>query len=126
MLNSEIEFKENGEFIEMWWEQDAPPFDDRLMGCIRKGDDGYRFHPARKAVLTVKHLRFLIKKCSGLNYKEFITDSRADFEKFWRAEMNIKAMPLTRKRFPMTAYCDQPYCCQETDRSWISWQASRK
>lgn len=68
MLNSEIEFKGNKDFIEMWWEQDLPPFNDKLIGCLRKGDDGYyRFHPARKTVMTCKHLRVLAKKVSELN-----------------------------------------------------------
>jgi hypothetical protein len=68
MLKSEIEFKDNGEFVSMWWESDSPPFDDRLMGCLRRDKDGfYRFHPARKVVLTCKHLRTLAKKCSDLN-----------------------------------------------------------
>ncbi|MFT6988175.1 MAG: hypothetical protein ACJASL_000135 [Paraglaciecola sp.] len=68
MLNAEIEFKVNTDFIEMWWESDTGPFEDKLMGCLRKGEDGYyRFHTARKAILTCKHLRVLAKKCSDLN-----------------------------------------------------------
>lgn len=68
MLNSEIEFKDNSDFIEVWWECDQAPFDDKLIGYIRKGGDGfYRFHPARKAIMTCKHLRVLAKKISDLN-----------------------------------------------------------
>jgi hypothetical protein len=71
MLNAEIEFKDNTDFIEMWWESDSAPFEDKLMGCLRKGEDGhYRFHPARKVILTCKHLRVLAQKCSDLNCNE--------------------------------------------------------
>jgi len=52
--------------------------------------------------------------------------SRAEFEEFWRKEMNIKDMPLCRTNFPMTEYFEQAYICHETNRSWISWQASRR
>ena len=68
MLKSEIEFKDNKDFVEMWWEQDTPPFNDKLIGCLRKSDDNYyRFHPARKVVMTCKHLRVLAEKISKLN-----------------------------------------------------------
>lgn len=68
MLNTEIEFKENGNSIAVWWEQDTPPFKDKLIGAVRKGDDGYyRFHPARDAVMHCKILRVLAEKVSNLN-----------------------------------------------------------
>jgi hypothetical protein len=67
----DIEFKFNGDFVEMWWEDDMPPFDGKLMGCIRRGDDNYyRFHPARKTVMNCKCLRVLAKKVSDLNMSE--------------------------------------------------------
>ena len=68
MLKSEIDFKSSGDLVEIWWESDRPPFDDVLMGCLRKDDDGYyRFYPASKSALTSKHLRILAAKCSELN-----------------------------------------------------------
>ena len=68
MLKSGIEFKDNKDFIEVWWEQDTSPFNDKLIGCLHKGEDGYyRFHPARKSVMTCKHLRVLSEKVSELN-----------------------------------------------------------
>jgi hypothetical protein len=36
MLSKEIEFKDNGEFVEMWFENDTPPFDDVLAGAFRR------------------------------------------------------------------------------------------
>ena len=68
MLQSEIEFKDNGEFVEMWFEDDRPPFKDVLAGAFRKDEEGYfRFHPARKVVMTCKHLRIAAQKASELN-----------------------------------------------------------
>ncbi len=68
MLKSEIEFKQEDAFISVWYENDRPPFDDRLMGALRKDDDGYyRFHPARKVVMTCKHFRIVGNKISELN-----------------------------------------------------------
>ena len=55
-----------------------------------------------------------------------MSDTRAEFEKFWRKEMNTKDMPLYRTEFPMTEYSDQAYSFHETNRSWLSWQASRQ
>jgi len=55
-----------------------------------------------------------------------MNESRKGFEDFWRKEMNSKVMPLWRTNFPMTDYCDQAYECHETNRSWITWQASRQ
>ena len=70
MPKSEIEFKNNGDFVEMWWQEDKDPFDDVLVGCLRRDDDGYyRFQPASKSVLTCEHLRVLAAKCSQLNVR---------------------------------------------------------
>ena len=67
MLKREIEFKNNGEFIEMWFEDDRAPFKDVFAGTFRKDDEGYyRFHP-RKVVMTCKHLRMAAKKAGELN-----------------------------------------------------------
>ena len=68
MMDREIEFKDNGDFVEMWWEDDRPPFNDKILGCIRKGEDGFfRFHPARKVVMNCRCLRELAAKVSQLN-----------------------------------------------------------
>ena len=71
MLKSEVEFKLDGDFYSVWYENDKPPFDDVLMGALRKDSDGYfRFHPARKALMTCKHLRVLAAKVSELNLSD--------------------------------------------------------
>lgn len=68
MLKSEVEFKQEDCFVSVWYENDRPPFDDVLMGALRKDDEGYyRFHPSRKAVMTCKHLRLVASKASELN-----------------------------------------------------------
>ena len=68
MLKSEIEFRNEGGFISVWYEDDKPPFKARLMGALRKDEDYfYRFHPARKAVMTCKHFRVVGEKISELN-----------------------------------------------------------
>lgn len=68
MLEAEIEFKEEDGVLSVWYEDDRAPFTDRLMGALRKDDEGYyRFHPARKAVMTCKHFRIVGKKISELN-----------------------------------------------------------
>lgn len=51
--------------------------------------------------------------------------SRADFEAFWRKEMNVQAMDLARTNYPMTPPEKQQYLCHETNRAWITWQAAR-
>lgn len=51
--------------------------------------------------------------------------SRAEFETFWRKEMNVEAMDLARTNYPMTPPEKQQYLCHETNRSWITWQAAR-
>ena len=67
-LSSEIEFKQEDDFVSVWYEDDKPPFRDMLMGALRKDNDGYyRFHPARKAIMTCKHFRIVGQKISELN-----------------------------------------------------------
>lgn len=51
-------------------------------------------------------------------------DERAAFEAWWTQEMNLKEMDLHRCQFPMTPDHKQPYACPETQRSWLTWQAS--
>ena len=51
--------------------------------------------------------------------------SRAEFEAFWRKEMNVEAMDLARTNYPMTPPEKQQYLCHETNRAWITWQAAR-
>jgi hypothetical protein len=68
MLKSEVEFRNEDCFISVWYEDDRPPFKDMIMGAIRKDNEGYyRFHPARKAVMTCKHLRVVMYKIAELN-----------------------------------------------------------
>ena len=68
MLSTEIEFKDNKEFIEVWYEDDRPPFRDVLMGALRKDGEGYyRFHAGRNVVMTCKHFRVVGKKIGDLN-----------------------------------------------------------
>ena len=68
MLKSEVEIKDEDGFMSVWYEDDKPPFDDKIMGALRKDDDGYyRFHPARKAVMTCKHFRVVSAKIAELN-----------------------------------------------------------
>ena len=51
--------------------------------------------------------------------------SREEFEKFWRAEMNVEVMDLARTNYPMTDDDKQQYKCHETNRAWITWQSAR-
>lgn len=51
---------------------------------------------------------------------------REKFEAFWRSTMNVQDMDLHRCEFPMTAYDDQPYACQETERGRMTWMARAK
>jgi hypothetical protein len=68
MLKSEVEFRNEDGFISVWYEDDRPPFKDMIMGALRKDDEGYyRFHSARKAVMTCKHLRVVMYKIAELN-----------------------------------------------------------
>ena len=61
-MKDSIEFKDECGFMSVWYEN------DRLMGSLRKDDDGfYRFHPNRGAVMIQKHLRVVGDKMSGLN-----------------------------------------------------------
>ena len=68
MLHSEITFTKEEDLIAVWYEEDKPPFEDKLMGSLRKDEDGYyRFHPARKVIMTCKHFRVVGEKISSLN-----------------------------------------------------------
>lgn len=68
MLKSYVEFKDEGGFMSVWSEDDKPPFKDLLIGSLRKDDEHYyRFHPARKVVMTCKHLRVVMYKIAELN-----------------------------------------------------------
>jgi len=70
-MSDMIEFKDNGEFIEVYSESDKPPFNDILLGAIRKNEDGYYvFHVARKVILYVCHLRRLAAHISELNINQ--------------------------------------------------------
>lgn len=48
-------------------------------------------------------------------------DERKEFEKWWRANMNIEVMDLHRNIYPMNS--GWSYACHETNRSWMTWQA---
>ena len=62
-----MEFKNNGEFIEVY-DYCYYKGDDILFGSIRKGEDNHSvFHPARKVILTFKHLKLIAKEISRLN-----------------------------------------------------------
>jgi hypothetical protein len=69
MMESEICFvKQDNGNVEIWYENDQPPFDDKLMGVLREDTEGYyRFHPARVVVMTCKHFRVVGKYLSELN-----------------------------------------------------------
>jgi hypothetical protein len=68
VLKSQIEFKQEDGFFSVWQENDKPPFDDMLMGALRKDCDGYyEFHPARKIIMTCKLCRTIAAKLSELN-----------------------------------------------------------
>lgn len=68
MLKASVEFRDGKECISVFYENDEPPFDDRLMGVLRKDNEGfYRFHPARKAIMTVRHFRIVMSKMAELN-----------------------------------------------------------
>jgi hypothetical protein len=63
-----MEFKDKGEFIEVWGWDAFRGNDDCLFGAIRKGEDGYHwFHPARRAVMSFRMMRDIAKKLSELN-----------------------------------------------------------
>jgi hypothetical protein len=67
VLDSEVEFKEEDGFISVWYEDDRAPFEDKIMGTLRKDDEGfYRFHPG-KVVMTCKHCRMVMYQLSVLN-----------------------------------------------------------
>ena len=69
-MEAEIEFNQDEGFITVWYENDGTPFDVKIMGIIRKGDDGYyRFHTSGNTVMTCKHLRLVFSKLSKLNSK---------------------------------------------------------
>lgn len=48
-------------------------------------------------------------------------NERKEFEKWWRANMNIEVMDLHRNIYPMNS--GWSYACHETNRSWMTWQA---
>ena len=48
-------------------------------------------------------------------------DERKEFEKWWRANMNVQEMDLHRNIYPMNS--GWSYACHETNRSWMTWQA---
>lgn len=51
---------------------------------------------------------------------------REAFETWWRSEMNLAEMDLDRRAYPMQKPdFEQPYSSLETERAWLSWQASR-
>lgn len=51
---------------------------------------------------------------------------RAEFEAWWREEMNVEVMDLARTAYPMTPPEKQMYKCHETERAWLTWQAARR
>lgn len=65
-----MEFKDNGEFIEVWGLDAFWGDDDCLFGAIRKYSDGnYWFHPARRLTMSATIMREISKKLSELNSK---------------------------------------------------------
>lgn len=62
-----IEYKDEGDFISCW-SYDYEKSDDRIIGGIRKDDNGYWvFHPARKVTLCCGQLKRLFVKISEMN-----------------------------------------------------------
>lgn len=63
-----IEFKGNGEIIEMWVQREDAPYDEYIIAIIKKGDDGYsRFYPKDGVVMIQKYLREAADEISKLN-----------------------------------------------------------
>ena len=50
-----------------------------------------------------------------------VINERKAFERWWRANMNIKEMALHRNVYPM--HSGWSYACHETNRSWKAWGA---
>ena len=53
-------------------------------------------------------------------------DIRKEFEEFWKKNMSVDVMPLHKTAYPFMLDEKQQYLCHETNRSWITWQASRE
>ena len=67
-MEREIEFKDLSGRIIMQVERDSAPFDEYILGVIKKDDLGYyRFAPNPGVIMTCKHLRVAAKKVSELN-----------------------------------------------------------
>lgn len=65
-----MEFKDNGEFIEVRGLDAFIGDDDCLFGAIRKNSGGYHwFHPARRVMMNYRIMREISKKLSELNSK---------------------------------------------------------
>lgn len=64
-----MEFKDNGEFIEVWEWEPIKGDDYYLFGAIRKDADGYHwFHPVRVMMSSII-MHDISKKLSELNLK---------------------------------------------------------
>lgn len=50
---------------------------------------------------------------------------RMEFEAWWKSEMNIEAMDLSRTDLPWPPE-KQVYKCIETERAWLTWKAARR
>ena len=67
-MSEQVEFSEKEQIIEVLYEDDRPPFKKKLMGVLKKDDEGFfRFHPNGNAVMIQKHFRIIGKKISELN-----------------------------------------------------------
>lgn len=63
-----INFKDNGEFIEVYGWNPSIGEDDFLFGALRKCEEGYYwFHPARKVVLCFGGMKEICDKLGRLN-----------------------------------------------------------
>lgn len=64
----EVEFRQNGEQIDMWVERDCAPFDDYICGVLRKDVEGFfRFNPNAGVVMHCKLLQEVAAAVGGLN-----------------------------------------------------------
>ena len=55
------------------------------------------------------------------------SNMREEFESWWTSEVNIEVFDLHRCEFPMQKpEFVQPYACHDTQRAWLSWNASRE
>ena len=67
-MENSIEFVDLDGFIQVWYENDVSPFEDRIMGAIRKDEEGYhRFRPVNGIDMTCRMLRVVSVELDRLN-----------------------------------------------------------